>query len=319
VTKAKVNSTATPPTRRVFRRGRRPLALCVLIVGVLAFLLMTASESQVPARSAESQPAFLRAGAPRLVAASFDPAPQDGSFTKFPHQTGAHAALACDSCHKRESNAAQPTMPGGNGHAACINCHSQQFFTPSHPMCTICHTSLGSSNPPVKAFPGLSSFNVKFDHAQHLRGAARPGAGCASCHSPARRGVALSIPAGLAAHNNCYQCHTPGSSSGGRDIGSCGACHSLGGYRRTPTNARAFAVGFNHATHGPRQGLRCDECHNVRAGAAQSRQVTSPQPSQHFANARAQSCMTCHNNRRTFGGDDFKDCKRCHKGATFKL
>lgn len=318
MTKAQANSTATPLTRRVFRRGGRALALGVLIVGVSAFLLVTASESRVPARTAEAQPEFLRPGLPRAVAASFDPT-QDGGFTKFPHQTGAHAALACDSCHRRENNAAQPTMPGGNSHAACINCHQQQFFTPNHPMCTICHTDLGSSNPPVKNFPGLASFNVKFDHAQHLRGAARPAAGCASCHAPMRRGVALSIPAGLSAHNNCYQCHTPGAQSGGRDIGSCGACHSLGRYGRTPTTARAYAVSFSHATHGPRQGLRCDECHNVRPGAAQSRQVSSPQPSQHFANARAQSCMTCHNNRRTFGGDDFDDCKRCHKGATFRF
>lgn len=240
--------------------------------------------------------------------------PQDGSFTKFSHSLSQHASRSCDSCHQRTSNAAQPALPG---HKACTECHQQQFFTPNHPMCTICHTNLDSGNPPVKGFPGLASFNVKFDHAQHSTGGGRPAAGCASCHTPMRRGVALSIPAGLAAHSNCYQCHTPGANAGGRDISSCGACHNLGGFRRTPTNSRAYSVSFSHAAHGPRQGLRCDQCHSVRAGAAQSRQVTSPQPSQHFASARAQSCMACHNNRRAFGGDDFADCKRCHKGATF--
>ncbi len=301
---------ASPSTRA----QRRRVVTLASALAVCAGLFLT---SAVFPRDAALSAEAVAEPAPAAPAASFEP--QDGSFTKFPHQTGAHAALACDSCHRRENNSAQPTMPGGNSHAACINCHQQQFFSPSHPMCTICHTDLGSSNPPVKAFPRLASFNVKFDHAQHLRGAARPSAGCASCHAPMRRGVALSIPAGLGAHNNCYQCHTPGANSGGRDIGSCGACHNLGGYRRTPTTARAYAVSFSHATHGPRQGLRCDECHSVRAGAAQSRQVTSPTPSQHFASARAQSCMTCHNNRRTFGGDDFDDCKRCHKGATFRF
>jgi hypothetical protein len=29
--------------------------------------------------------------------------------------------------------------------------------------------------------------------------------------------------------------------------------------------------------------------------------------------------MTCHNNRRAFGGDDFADCKRCHTGQTFRF
>jgi hypothetical protein len=65
--------------------------------------------------------------------------------------------------------------------------------------------------------------------------------------------------------------------------------------------------------------LRCDECHQVRAGVGQGQQVTAPRPTQHFGSGRAQTCMTCHNNRRTFGGDDFADCKRCHKGQTFRF
>ena len=46
---------------------------------------------------------------------------------------------------------------------------------------------------------------------------------------------------------------------------------------------------------------------------------------QHFANARAQTCMSCHNGkrviagRRVFGGDDFGSCARCHKGNSFSF
>ncbi len=292
------------------RRVLSFLATFALCVGLILTTVFCTKKSELPVTPAPTPEAT-----PPIANASIVESPTDGSFDKFSHSTGAHASLACDSCHKRENNSAQPTLPG---HKACTDCHSQQFFTPNHPMCAICHTSLEASNPPLKDFPRLASFNVKFDHAQHLRGGARPEAGCASCHAPMRRGVALSIPAGLAAHSNCYECHTPGANSGGRDIASCGACHSLARYARTSTNARAFAVSFSHAEHSPRQGLRCDECHNVRAGAPQSRQVTAPRPTQHFA-TRGQSCMTCHNNRRAFGGDDFNDCKRCHTGSSFRF
>ena len=80
----------------------------------------------------------------------------------------------------------------------------------------ICHTDVSSNNPPLKNFPASFNepFNVKFDHAQHNTGAARPQRGCAGCHNaPIQRGAGLSIPANIAAHNNCYTCHTPSSKS----------------------------------------------------------------------------------------------------------
>jgi hypothetical protein len=262
----------------------------------------------------------LRASAsnarPAVGFARLDPAAQGGGFQTFAHATPQHARLACDSCHRRTDNSPRPRLPG---HKACSDCHLQQFMTAGTPFCAVCHTSLDARTPPVKNFPALRSFAVRFDHAQHNSGAGRPAAGCAACHAPARRGVALSIPSGLDAHANCYQCHTPQASAAGRDLGSCGACHAQGSYRPTPAAARSFRVGFSHATHGPRQGMACAECHTVRAGLPQSRQVSAPRPAQHFGAGRAQSCMTCHDNRRAFGGDDFADCKRCHKGQTFRF
>jgi hypothetical protein len=241
---------------------------------------------------------------------------QERDFATFSHSTAEHRQ-DCNSCHRRTDNSAAPRLPG---HKACTGCHLQQFVTPqSSAMCSICHTNIESGNPPVKSITALRSFNARFDHAAHEQGAGRPEQGCASCHAPLRRGVALSIPATLNAHNNCFQCHTPQAQSGGRDIGSCGTCHDMGRLSRTSTGSRAFNVGFSHATHGPRQRLDCADCHTVRAGAPRAQQVTSPRPTQHFGSARAQNCMTCHNNRRAFGGDDFSDCKKCHKGQTFRL
>ncbi|MCA1635195.1 MAG: cytochrome c3 family protein [Acidobacteria bacterium] len=297
-----------PPPRG---RARRFCSLAVLFAGCIGLLFVVRPGAEVTASpSLGSGLEFVRAGAILPVP------PQGGNFSIFSHTLPAHAGVACASCHQRSNNSPQPELPG---HKSCTSCHFQQFVTSGQPLCAICHTNVESANPPVKSFPALRNFNVKFDHAQHTSGGGRPEAGCTACHTPAQRGVALTIPAGLAAHQNCYQCHTPRAQSGGRDISSCGACHAPGGYSRTPTGSRAYRVNFSHAAHGPRTGLSCSECHGVRAGAPQSRQVTAPRPTQHFASGRAQSCMTCHNNRRAFGGDDFSDCKRCHQGPTFRF
>ena len=279
------------------------LGRLVLLLGLSGLLLAIASAGLAPA-------SVSTAGAtPEATAA------QGG--TKFSHASPQHASRDCASCHERADNSSRPRLPG---HKACTDCHLQEFTSPAGPLCANCHTSVESSSPPLKAFPGLLSFNMRFDHARHTEGGARPERGCSSCHLPARRGVALTIPAGASAHDNCYRCHTPNArGASGRDISSCSTCHAQGAYRRTSTGARAYSVGFSHADHGARQNLRCDSCHRVLAGAGQGRQVTSPRPAQHFGSARAQSCMTCHDNRRAFGGDDFADCKRCHKGQTFRF
>jgi c(7)-type cytochrome triheme protein len=142
---------------------------------------------------------------------------------------------------------------------------------------------------------------------------------CSRCHKPTAGGAALSIPAGFNAHTTCYQCHAPRAQAAGRDISSCGTCHKPGKLARPAVMKRAFRVSFSHARHGPQQKLRCDDCHSVRAAAGQSGEVSSPAAAQHFGSNRAQSCMTCHNNQRAFGGDDFSDCKRCHTGASFRF
>jgi c(7)-type cytochrome triheme protein len=261
-------------------------------------------------------PKFVATASPSPAAPGFEPRAQGEGAQSFSHTTQRHASLACDACHRRADNSPRPSVPK---HPACVDCHAPEFFTADSPLCLNCHADVSSRNAPLKGFPALKSFNARFDHAAHTQGGARPEQGCASCHLPTRRGVALSIPAGAPAHENCYQCHTPGAQASGRDIGSCATCHAPGGYRRTGTGSRAYSVSFSHAAHGARQSLRCDSCHTVRAGAGQGRQVASPRPTQHFGSGRAQSCMTCHDNRRAFGGDDFADCKRCHKGQTFRF
>jgi c(7)-type cytochrome triheme protein len=287
--------------------GPRLFARACLLLAAAGLFFFFVAGRRAPASTVKARASAITP-APNAAAQS------EGS--RFSHAVAQHASQSCDSCHRREGNEAQPRLPG---HKACIDCHATQFTTPGSPLCLGCHTNVESNNPPVKDFPGLKDFGMRFDHASHMSGAAHPEQGCTACHAPARRGVALTIPAGLAAHNECYQCHTPNAQAGGRQIGSCNTCHALGGYGRVSTAAAAYRVHFSHAGHGPRQGLRCDECHQVRSGVPRTQQVTAPQPTQHFGSGRGQSCMTCHNNRRAFGGEDFASCKRCHTGQTFRF
>ena len=271
------------------------------------------------ARSADSQSTHNAPGKFLLFAGS--PQGPELDYSHFKHTSARHTSLACASCHQRSDNSAIPRFPG---HKACISCHSGQFVTSNTPMCIICHTDVNSSNPPLRSFPTKfnESFNVKFDHAQHMTGAARPPAGCSACHSrTGGRAAALGIPASMSAHNQCYSCHTPSSKSqSGREIASCGVCHDQKSFGRTTTSARSFRFAFSHAKHGGAQRLACADCHLLSAGAAQTRQVSSPSPLEHFASTRGLTCLTCHTGKRSFGGDlAFKDCRRCHSSASFKM
>lgn len=243
------------------------------------------------------------------------PAQESGAdFSKFSHVKPTHARLPCLLCHRREGNSPRPQR---TGHMPCAGCHSQQFANAGSPLCTICHNDVQKGS--VKPFPSLKSHNMKFNHERHVTGAGRSRQGCATCHRPERQGLSLSIPSGPSAHTTCFQCHAARAQSKGRDISSCSTCHSSGGYRRTPELARSFKVGFSHANHGVRQSLSCDECHSVRAGMSQARQVTAPVPKMHHATGNAQSCISCHNNSRAFGEGKFSDCKKCHRGKTWGM
>jgi c(7)-type cytochrome triheme protein len=287
--------TDSPGVKQSRAGRRRGVPLAVFVIGCAGFILAAVYDSRVSAVSARHAPTAEQAAG--------------GDSIAFTHNNSAHQRLPCLLCHRRETTA-RPPRPG---HTPCSGCHAQQFAASSGPICSICHTDVGSARPKVKPFPNIKSFNMKFDHSRHQ------GVDCSRCHKPASRGVALSIPTGFNAHTTCYQCHAPRAQAAGRDISSCGTCHKPGRLSRTPVFTKAYKVSFSHARHSSQQNLSCQDCHSVRAGAAQSRQVTSPAPVQHFGSASAASCMTCHNNQRAFGGDDFSDCKRCHSGATFKF
>ena len=235
--------------------------------------------------------------------------PEGLDYSKFQHSSRNHSRLPCLLCHRRDSNSSVPKIPAASNHLPCAGCHAQQFSSSDSPICTICHKDVKTGA--LKPFPHLSSFMMKFDHSVHLK---MGNVSCETCHRSSRTGVAMSIPAGFNAHATCYRCHTPRAQANGRDISSCGTCHKFGSYSRTTELAPAFKVSFSHAKH---QKVTCAECHQVRAGMPQRRQMTAPEPLNHHATGRAQSCMTCHNGKRAFGGDDFSVCVRCHTKNTW--
>jgi c(7)-type cytochrome triheme protein len=291
-------------------------ALSVSAVNVT--LAKLATERHLTQRAAQKS----HRGQATEFGASLTPQGPELDYSKFLHTSQKHTSLACTSCHERSAdNSPTPRFPG---HRSCTNCHLAQFVTPAISMCEICHTDLKGGNPPIASFPSSfkESFNMKFDHAQHMAGSAKPQGGCQACHNRSiSRGMGWGIPAGLSGHSQCYGCHTPQSkSAAGRDIASCGVCHEQRPYSRTTTNSRAFRYAFSHAKHSARERLSCVDCHNVTAGLPQSRQVSSPSAAEHFPMGRGMTCLTCHNGRRSFGGDlAFKDCRRCHTGPTFRM
>ncbi|HEU4833653.1 MAG TPA: cytochrome c3 family protein, partial [Pyrinomonadaceae bacterium] len=246
----------------------------------------------VPASHASAIPkAAVAVSFRKVFAHAVSPDPAQADYSQFKHDNRNHARLPCLLCHRREDNSPQPTLPGKASHTPCTGCHAQQFANPASGICTICHTDAQSGK--VKAFPALRSFDARFDHAKHS------GAACGSCHRRNRGGVGLTIPSRLNAHVTCFSCHTPGAQANGKNISSCSTCHQLGQLVRTSEQARAYRVGFSHASHEASEKLGCAACHQVRAGVARGRQVSEPMPLNHHAPGRAFSCASCHNGKRT--------------------
>ena len=258
---------------------------------------------QIPLTAAETPE-------PPIVKAS------DSTFATFNHKIKEHQQFECASCHRRDGKSKTLEYAG---HDSCVGCHLNQFIAnkatdDNRAMCSICHTSLNSDQPPMRAFPAkfIEGFNMKFDHAAHDRGKGRPAQGCAACHSPSGNGQ--SIQSGIDTHNSCYTCHTPESK-----IGSCTVCHALGPYSRTLQSNYAFKAIFRHGDHTARQGVSCDQCHNVIAGAPLGRQVSNITILEHRTSP-GNNCLACHNGRRAFTGNNplnVGSCTKCHKGSGF--
>lgn len=232
-----------------------------------------------------------------------DPVParvSSKTFKDFSHKIPEHTQFECNICHQREPRGLKSQL---GGHESCIGCHMNEWIDDEQAICSTCHNDLNSQDPLVKAFPAkfIEGFDMRFNHAVHERGDARPANGCVACHSPS--GAGKTIPVGFQAHAECYGCHTVESK-----LGQCSVCHQLAPYNRTLQSEYNFKAKFSHGDHN---GMGCNECHDVVPGAPNSRQVTNIAILQHRTPAGT-NCLRCHDGRRAFSGNDFLTCSRCH-------
>ncbi len=273
-------------------------------VSTAAFLTVgyMAACSDAPPTNTATEPGISETTEPKPSEVTFEF--PDADYSKFDHSTEQHVRMPCLVCHTREDNSAKMDFPG---HIPCASCHKEHFADNNHSICSICHTEGNTGE--MKEFPKLASFNAAFDHEKH-----RFQANCTDCHKPERAGTTFSVPTRANSHSTCFQCHSPNAEFEGRDMASCSVCHQPGEPGRSFGGVRAMAAHFSHAEHGAKQS--CNSCHTIRAGAIRGRQVSTPTVAMHFA-TRGQSCATCHNGKRAFGGEDFANCKRCHQGSSF--
>jgi len=120
------------------------------------------------------------------------PAPAYSNFSHTTHVS--KEKLACGSCHKvptknwkdvRKGDAAFPDVAEFPEHAACLDCHRQQFFARERPapaICSNCHVAVTPRDTARYLFPSLgdvtaatqprrdfvSEFAVHFPHETHL-------------------------------------------------------------------------------------------------------------------------------------------------------
>ena len=197
--------------------------MTLLVIGLAVWLLATVAVSLA---AVEPQ---TRSQSRRRPPASAQQKPKI-NYAEFSHTTHVtKQKLKCDSCHKfptanwkevRKGDAAFEDVAEFPNHAACLDCHRQQFFAPERPaprICSNCHVAVTPRNTVRFLFPSLgdltdgsaprrdstSEFAVHFPHETHLEVVSRkpqfseprfialswqsqqqqkPPANCAVCH-----------------------------------------------------------------------------------------------------------------------------------------
>ena len=268
-------------------QGVRHGLVLLFVVGLLLvcpFLISTASNVIESQRSTSRRPSQR----PR--------APQRSKidYSQFSHTTHVEKQkLTCDSCHKfptenwkqlRKGDAAFPDVGDFPEHAACLNCHRQQFFARERPapvICSNCHIavtprdtarwlfpSLGDlTDPKLKRRNATSEFGVGFPHEKHLD--------VVGFNGPRRDRTALTTVA--------FRTTTQDQPK------SCAVCHQL--YQPQGDSNDEYLV-------KPPQDL--GDAFWLKKGTFMT------VPKSHAA------CFTCHNADSGLPPDS-KDCNGCHK------
>ena len=208
------------------------------------------------------------------------PGPNYSEFSHVTHVT--KQKLGCDSCHKfptanwkdvRKGDAAFPDVGEFPEHAACLNCHRQQFFARERPapkICSNCHVAVTPRDSARFLFPSLgdvadtakpqrdfgSEFAVNFPHETHLELVSRTAPATAA------------PPAFIAISDRSQQQKQPPA--------NCGTCHqtfqpqgkSSEEYVSKPPKNLGDAFWLKKGTFKsiPNSHTGCFTCHNADSG-----------------------------------------------------
>lgn len=208
-----------------------------------------------------------------------------------------HGKVDCMSCHHAlAGNGMSEINVSMHSNAAnsCATCHngSRAFGANNFANCRQCHNEIG----------GQKTFGIKFSHTTHTKQQ------CSVCHKPAGKTGNFVVPDGQAAHNTCWQCHSPTKGGGSFLNGKCFTCHQPGGTNTITASSPVIPGGFAHTKH---TFMDCDACHSPADG-----KMNAPAVAMHKSTKAAMSCASCHDNSTAFG-ESFQNCKKCHVGNKF--
>jgi hypothetical protein len=318
---------------------RRIITLCIIAPFLAALFIYPRWSSNAFESSAQPQQQRRRPQRRGRPPASRTPS---RDYSRFSHATPSHKQQSCSACHDAPTEnwrAARgfPDLADYPGHASCVRCHRQQFFTGARPpLCTICHTRVSPTESARPAFPKPSApgqFTIEFPHDKHQD--------VIASHAPPadRFGQARFVPASLSTpvqlgnapvkkYNNCAICHEtdetqPQAPPGGwRD-------QFVPASKTFKTVPQTHASCFNcHWKNQAPTKEDCAGCHKLSTAAA-APQLFSPwlrRISVKFTHAREQhtaECTTCHINitrASTLRGLQpdvpITACAACHKTST---
>lgn len=196
--------------------------------------------------------------------------------TAFP-LNGAHAEVACSSCHRE---AVAVSLPANT----CIGCHDgdDPHARQLGEDCASCHSEL------------LWTEDVRFDHdlGQFPLLGVHAGAACDACHAS---------PAFLDAPEQCVDCHAEDDVHDSRFGSDCGFCHS-------PVDWLVWRFDHDRQTEFPLDGvhrdLECSGCHRDAVTALAEIEL-------------ATDCASCHRADDVHRGAFGDDCGVCHRPTSF--
>jgi c(7)-type cytochrome triheme protein len=210
---------------------------------------------------------------------------------RFRHD-GVHAEAvagrACSACH--------PLSPAGEirvaGHAACVQCHADDFGARHPKICGACHnaTEPWRALEADRSLPERTEFGATLDHDKHT-------AECRSCHVLRTETTELRPPRGHAACTSCH--HVTGGPA--PVMTDCAGCHRAGraAAREQQRADDPWSVrrAFEHAVH---PGV-CTSCHTDLHGDDVVKLAVP---------AKA-TCASCHEGKTAFKLTG-TTCTRCH-------